>query len=344
MSIATTVFTITYNPLCHFAPSSLGHLGHRWPGKPSVSLSPSPTMDPFSSPLTAPPTSPQSPSSTIKRGLKRKTSFTNDSSRPAVQQSTPTKRVAVIDLCTPSPAAERVFDLLGLGRRPLAEVSVPNAGIAVGEAVVGEGKGAAEEKEKGSFEGYLALCRMTRQASQRSLPTRRTTRKASGQTSESLENASEDGRAEVKGKDDVKDGSEEQETEEAKERRLQEYRERNVRALVGRSRGAVTAGRLAPGKSTMRSARITRKPTSTPEITSATTSHPAETLSRASTSLVQVDTLPRTRNRYLESFVSHQHEDVMYVDPNPEHAAFRRRDWSPVYACAYSHGMSLSRS
>ncbi|KAJ9093224.1 hypothetical protein QFC20_007191 [Naganishia adeliensis] len=27
----------------------------------------------------------------------------------------------------------------------------------------------------------------------------------------------------------------------------------------------------------------------------------------------------------------------MYVEPNPDHAAFRRRDWSPIYACAYSH-------
>lgn len=303
-------------------------------------------MDPFSSPLTAPPTSPQSPMSPIKRGLKRKVSLTTtnplDSSRTGAPE-TPTKRVPVIDLCTPSPAASKVFDLLGLARRPLAEVAVPN--VAVSSAADDEvsGKAVVEaEKERSSFEGYLALCRMTRQASQRSLPTRQPTNIAVHQTSV----PTEDGREGVMVDSNASgDEAEEKETEEGKQRRLREYRERNVKAVVGRSRGAVVGGRMAPGKSFMRNARFPRdQQTFVPESTSETSTESAETTStRASTSLVPIDTLPRIRNRYLESFVSHQHEDVMYVEPNPEHNAFRRRDWSPIYACAYSHGTSPSR-
>jgi hypothetical protein len=300
-------------------------------------------MDPFSSPLTAPPTSPQSPMSPIKRGLKRKVSLTTtnplDSLRIGAPE-TPTKRVPVIDLCTPSPAAGKVFDLLGLGRRPLAEVGVPNA-VSSTAAAEASGKAVVEaEKERSSFEGYLALCRMTRQASQRSLPTRQPTSKAVHQASVPTEDGGEDVMVDSNASGDE---AEEKETEEEKQRRLREYRERNVKAVVGRSRGAVVGGRMAPGKIFIGTAKMSRdQQTSVPESTSETSTESAETTStRASTSLVPIDTLPRIRNRYLESFVSHQHEDVMYVEPNPEHNAFRRRDWSPIYACAYSHGTSL---
>lgn len=307
------------------------------------------TMD-FSSPLTAPPTSPQSPSSPIKRGLKRKVSLTsnnpNDSSRLGIPE-TPTKRVPVIDLCTPSPAANKVFDLLGLCRRPLAEVGVPNVAASSATDDGAPRKAVVEaEKERSSFEGYLALCRMTRQASQRSLPTRQTTIKAVHSTSVSTRKSPVDGGEDAMVESNAEeDEAEEKETEEETQRRLRKYRERNVRAVVGRSRGAVVGARMAPGKSVIRTARITRdQQPQIPESNTSPTSESSETVSaRTSTSLVSIDTLPRIRNRYLESFVSHQHEDVMYVEPNPDHAAFRRRDWSPIYACAYSHGTSSHR-
>ena len=220
----------------------------------------------------------------------------------------------MIDLCTPSPAAERVYDLLGLGkRRPLAEVAVPNAGP--DEAQRGEKeekieKGEKEEKiEKGekerpSYEGYMALCRMTRQASQRAggrkavIPDERGDSVAVG--------ASEDSSAENV-----------VETVEDKERRLAAWKRRNARAVMGRSRAAALASRLPLGKGFVQHATMD---TST-----------------------LVDTLPATKTRYMQSFSSHTHEDVIHVEPNPEHNGFRIRDWSPVYACSYSHGMSPVR-
>lgn len=257
-------------------------------------------MQPFSSPLTAPATSPApTMSPDPPRGTKRKI-FSAAGPTPAAPQ-TPTKRIpAVIDLCTPSPAAEKVYDLLGLGRRrPLAEVTVPNAMRDTDKAEEKEGKSVV--KERSSFEGYMALCRMTRQASQRS-----------GFRKTPIPEEGEDAAVEATETPTA------MESEEETERRLAAWKQRNARAVMGRSRDAVVSRGLPPGKSFVRPGKMD--------------------------SSDLVDTLPAIRTRYMQSFSSHIHEDIIYVEPNPEHNAFRRRDWSPVYACAYSNGTSFRSS
>ncbi|GHJ85909.1 hypothetical protein NliqN6_2311 [Naganishia liquefaciens] len=254
-------------------------------------------MQLFSSPLTAPATSPAPAASPDPpRGTKRKIFAATTHQAP----QTPTRRgsAVMIDLCTPSPAAERVYDLLGLGKRqPLAEVAPPNGGSSDGDRVQFEKEDKAD-KERSSFEGYMALCRMTRQASQRS-----GIRKVviSGERADPVVHPSTDSSAD----------STEAETAEQRERRFAAWRQRNARAVMGRSRGAGLTRGLAPGKGFVRHATMDGS-----EL---------------------VDTLPATRTRYMRSFSSHIHEDVIHVEPNPEHNGFRIRDWSPVYACSYSH-------
>lgn len=249
----------------------------------------------FSSPLTAPATSPARPSSPdAPRGTKRK--IFSAPEPPAPQ--TPSKRVpAVIDLCTPSPAAEKVYDLLGLAkRRPLAEVAVPNVGdgAKVEEKEGKEGKG----KERGNFEGYLALCRMTRQASQRSGIRKAVVSEESVPVGEVAA--------------ETEEAAKKTESVEEKERRLAAMKQRNARAVMARSTGAAVSRGLPPGKGFIRPGTMD--------------------------SGALVDTLPALRTQYMQSFVSHMTDDVHHVEPNPDHNGFRVRDWSPVYACAYSNG------
>lgn len=180
---------------------------------------------------------------------------------------------------------------------------MPNAGTSEAEKGEKGEKVGNGDKERPSFEGYMALCRMTRQASQRA-------------GMRKLAISEECGDSAVGSSEDDSSAATVVETVEEKARRLAAWKHRNARAVMGRSRGAGVARGLPPGKGFVQRATMD-----------------ASTL---------VDTLPATKTRYMQSFSSHIHEDVIHVEPNPEHNGFRIRDWSPVYACSYSHGMSLA--
>ncbi|KAJ9103282.1 hypothetical protein QFC21_002705 [Naganishia friedmannii] len=322
-----------------------------------------------------------------------------------VMPKTPTKKRIeyVIDLCTPSPAAASKFsDPLGLNiaviapnvaapskRTPLAQVAIPNQPSLIASALATLAE-KQQELQRSNYEGYLSLCRLTRQASQRSVSgsagggvagiVRRmsvsrmevssdTTMQDSTALSASSpppfarslllvpESAIASATTTEMSNERLATETAPRETEQQKQTRLAAWKSRNAHAVMACSRNASRARAMAPGKAmtswqvATRGRETTTVPDTEMEVDvpklrtaggmdeSIPPPSPPMTnnLATRPQPVALTDNLSQTQTRYLEQFVSHQHSDAYRVDPNPEHSGFRRREWSPVYACAYTH-------
>lgn len=308
-------------------------------------------------------------------------------------------------------------------RIPLAVVPVPNYLLSTVSSPVSsftqkqqqQQQQSNEKSEKASYEGYLSLCRLTRQASasQRSFTTTNTTTTNNNVIDRDDRDENEDEAApavsqvplafplpltsplypleptttnpaaaapptivqtEPSSNPETNNEfsnphehnvqvPEMEETEETKRARLAGWKSRNAGVVVARSRSGVNARRVAAGKGFVgwrfvpgrggvnvgageeqvavvashdRAGSFTEG-----DIDSTHQQQQENQHQHHQQPVTLTDTLRHTRTRYLEQFVSHQHVDTYRVDPNPDHAGFRRREWSPVYACAYTNCRSF---